>query len=181
MDNNNILYVFTDGNCKNNGRKNAKAGYSVFICDDISSPFYKFNKSECLSQTIINTNNIAELTAFKNAFDIIINNKDTFIKNNKKEIIICSDSMYSINCIEIWTNKWIKNGWKSSTGGDVKNKELIQDILNLKNLIKKDTNIKISFKHVKAHLKEPIDKKTLEWFLWYGNNKVDTNINNLLL
>jgi hypothetical protein len=29
-------------------------------------------------------------------------------------------------------------------------------------------------------MQEPNDKKSLEWIMWYGNNKVDSNINELL-
>jgi ribonuclease HI len=78
---------------------------------------------------------------------------------------------------QVPSKSWQKNGWKNSKGQEVKNKELIQDILNLKENINSD--IKICFKHVMSHTKEPSDKNSLEWLLWYGNNKVDSSINEL--
>lgn len=169
----NELYIFSDGNCKGNGKKHAKAGYSVFFSDDNDSPFHKFNKTRLVVSDP--TNNKAELSGIKYAFKTICENKELF---KDKKNIICTDSMYSINCIDKWSKAWSKNGWKNSKGQEVKNKELIQDILTLRESINQD--IKISFKHVPSHTHEPNDKNSMEWMLWYGNNKVDSNINELL-
>jgi ribonuclease HI len=169
----NNLYIFSDGNCKGNGKKYAKAGYSVFFNDKEDSPYWKFNKTRLVVSEP--TNNKAELSGIKYAFKTIYENQELF-KNNKN--IICTDSMYSINCIDKWSKSWSKNGWKNSKGQDIKNKELIQDILKLKESIHSD--VKILFKHVVSHTQEPINKNSLEWLLWYGNNKVDSNINELL-
>ncbi len=35
---------FTDGNCKNNGRSNAKGGYAVFFSDEEDSEYFHLNK-----------------------------------------------------------------------------------------------------------------------------------------
>lgn len=169
----NELYIFSDGNCKGNGKKHAKAGYSVFFTDEEESPFYKLNKTRLVVSEP--TNNKAELSGIKYIFKTIRDNQDIF---KDKKNIICTDSMYSINCIEKWSKSWIKNGWKNSKGEEVKNKELIQEILDLKQQINQD--MKIVFKHVMGHTVEPLDKNSLEWKLWYGNNKVDSNINELL-
>lgn len=169
----NELYIFSDGNCKGNGKKYAKAGYSVFFNDDADSLFYKFNKTRLVVSDP--TNNKAELSGIKYAFKTISENQELF---KDKKNIICTDSMYSINCIDKWSKSWSKNGWKNSKGQEVKNKELIQDILTLRDSINQD--IKISFKHIPSHTQEPLDKKSLEWLFWYGNNKVDSNINELL-
>lgn len=169
----NNLYIFSDGNCKGNGKKYAKAGYSVFFNDKEDSPYWKFNKTRLVVSEP--TNNKAELSGIKYAFKTIYENQELF-KNNKN--IICTDSMYSINCIDKWSKSWSKNGWKNSKGQDIKNKELIQDILKLKESIHSD--VKILFKHVVSHTQEPVNKNSIEWLLWYGNNKVDSNINELL-
>lgn len=167
------LYIFSDGNCKGNGKKHARAGYSVFFTDNIESPHYRFNKTRFVATEP--TNNKAELSGIKYAIKTISQNIDLF-KDTRN--IICTDSMYSINCIEKWSKSWIKNGWKNSKGEEVKNKELIQEIIDIKTSIPE--NIKISFKHVYGHTKEPSDKTSLEYKLWYGNNKVDSNINELM-
>ena len=172
----NELYIFSDGNCKRNGKKHAKAGYSVHFIDKNNksdeSLFSKFNKTRLLVSEP--TNNKAELSGIKYIFKCIYENQDLF---KDKKNIICTDSMYSINCIDKWSKTWIKNGWKNSKNEEVKNKELIQEICTLKDNI---NNINITFKHTQSHTKEPQDKNSLEWLLWYGNNKVDSDINELL-
>lgn len=166
------LYIFSDGNCRGNGKKNAKAGYSVFFTNDEKSQFFKFNKTKLI--TTNPTNNKAELSGIRCIFKTLNENQQLF---NNKEIVICTDSQYSISCLTKWSDAWIKNGWINSKKEPVKNKELIQNILELqKNIF----DIKVSFKHVFAHTKEPIDKTSLEYFYWLGNNTVDTSINKML-
>ena len=57
--------------------------------------------------------------------------------------------------------------------------EFDSNILKLKdNCEKKGLNIWIQ--HINSHKKEPIDKESLEWKLWFGNNKVDKMINDII-
>ena len=105
-----------------------------------------------------------------------INNYKLF--NGVKTTIIC-DSEYAIKSITEWYKKWEKNNWKNSKKEEVKNKNLIQRILKLKdNCEKKGLNIWIQ--HINSHQKEPENKETLEWRLWNGNNRVDKMINELI-
>lgn len=168
------LYVFTDGGCKKNGKSDAVAGYSVFFTDNEDSILYKFNTTKNILKDP--TNNKAELSGIKYVFQTIDENIDVF-KN--KNIVICTDSMYSINCIEKWAKNWQKNNWLNAKGEPVKNQDIIKKIISLKE--KLTDTVQIKFKHVFSHLKEPEDKSSLEYKLWYGNKKVDDNINLLLL
>lgn len=163
--NENTLYIHSDGNCKKNGKKDAVAGFSVYFANDL---FSKFNTTK-LVETNEKTNNIAELHGIHYIVNVLNDNKELFENYN---IIICTDSMYSINCRK-WSKNWIKNNWKNSKNEPVKNKELIQSILAL-------LSDKITFKHIFSHTQEPLDKNSLEWMLWNGNNICDTNINKLL-
>lgn len=165
------LYIFSDGNCRGNGKKNAKAGYSIFFTNDEKSQFFKFNKTKLI--TTDPTNNKAELSGIRCIFKTLNENQQLF---NNKEIVICTDSQYAISSLTKWSDTWIKNGWINSKKEPVKNKELIHNILELQKNI---SDIKVSFKHVFAHTKEPIDKTSLEYFFWLGNNTVDTNINKM--
>jgi len=163
------LYIFSDGNVKSNGKKNSKGGYSVYFGETL--PFSQFNT------TIINnnqpTNNKMELSGILYIFKVLSENLEIFLNIN---IVIVTDSLYSINCITKWADNWIKNDWVNSKKEPVKNKELIQKILNLHYNTR---DIEISFKHVYSHTKEPCNKDSLEWIMWYGNKKVDDNINKL--
>ena len=100
------------------------------------------------------TNQRAELYAILKSLKLINNN----IYNN---IIIYTDSQYSINCITKWIKNWIKNGWKDKNNKPIKNKDLIEPIYNICK-IKQN----IQFKHILAHT-------NLQDCHSLGNNKAD--------
>ncbi|MFJ2666049.1 ribonuclease H [Nocardia fluminea] len=43
-------------------------------------------------------------------------------------MLIESDSQYAIKCASEWITSWRRNGWRTSTGGAVKNVEVIKQI-----------------------------------------------------
>jgi ribonuclease HI len=90
---------------------------------------------------------------------------------SKFRIILYSDSEYSINCISKWAPNWERNGWQKKGGKkadrEIKNVELI------KKLYKAYTTQRIKFVHINSHLKEPSNKNSVEWRLWYGNDMAD--------
>lgn len=45
-------------------------------------------------------------------------------------ISIQTDSEFVIKCVTQWMPQWITNGWKTSKGVDVKNKELLMQLLD---------------------------------------------------
>lgn len=172
--NQNQLYVFSDGGCRSNGKRNPKAGYSIFFTDDQDSQFYDFNATRLVVTDP--TNNKAELSGIKAIYKTLYENTSLF---QDHEVIICTDSMYSINCIDKWSKSWVKNNWKNAKGEDVKNQEIIKQILEYKKSIDEKA-IKTIFRHVFSHTQEPSDKTSLQYKLWYGNNLVDENINKIL-
>lgn len=87
------------------------------------------------------TNQSAELMAIKYAL--------TFCKETS-DILIMTDSAYSINCLTVWYKSWMKNGWKNSKHEDVVNKELIKEILDIISY-RDSMEYVTSFQHVKAH------------------------------
>ena len=80
------IYVYTDGACTNNGRSNARAGFGVYFGKDDPR-----NVSEAYNGP--QTNNVAELLAIVKALTILREEID-----NGEKIIIYSDSTYSIRC-----------------------------------------------------------------------------------
>ena len=158
-DNEEVEYVFTDGSCINNGKKKSIGGYGVYFGENDNRNISKrFSSEEKV------TNNKAELKAISEAIKLF---------NKNQSYVIVSDSMYSIKSITMWSKNWIKNNWKTSSGTEVKNKELIKEIL--KNMEGKD----IIFQHVKSHKKPPKDKNSKEYFYWKGNDIVDKMANNV--
>ena len=150
------MIIYTDGACSNNQNKHIrKGGYGVFFGDNSI-----YNISAKLEGPKI-TNQVAELTACIKAIEVIINNN---IKDN--EIIIKTDSMYTINCIITWFDGWKKRGWRKADGKPVDNLELIQKLHEYM------TSYNVKFIHVRAHKNEP-PKDDITYNDWYGNMMAD--------
>ena len=126
------ISVYTDGSCHNNGFRNAKAGIGIYF-----GP----NDNRNVSEPIFGkqTNNTAELKAIIKTIEIL--KKE--IKEGKN-IMIYSDSMYSIRCATTYGRKLEIVNWKKDK--PIPNVELVK---NLYNLCKPYKNIK--FTYVKAH------------------------------
>lgn len=160
------LYVFTDGACSNNGKVGAKASWA-FVCDDPRIG----NGSSLVTDSP--TNQKAELTAIFKALERVNDFQHGF---ENEQIVICTDSMYSINCLTKWVKSWETNNWKTKNNKDVKNKIIIQDIIRLMRSIK----LPIDFKHVFSHLQEPNHQNQYEHMIWHGNDRADRLATTLL-
>lgn len=62
-----------------------------------------------------------------------------------KKFTIYSDSQYAVFSITRWSKMWAANNWLTKTGDPVKNKELLQEILQ------EMKRHKVSFQWVKGH------------------------------
>lgn len=129
------IIIFTDGSFIKRGN-NIYCGYGVYFpnneYENISRPFIKGAK----------TNQRAELYAIYKAIRRVY-------KNDKSaDILIYSDSMYSIKSLTEWIAKWKENGWKSG------NKSVMnQDIIKVIDSLISKHNGNIVFKHIRAHTK----------------------------
>lgn len=143
--------VYTDGASSNNGRACAVAGYGVFWGDNDPR-----NLSEPLEGK--QTNQRAEIMAVIRALEQSLELDGT--------LEIRTDSQYVINCADVWSKKWKKNGWKSSeTVGynkkdgkaeprykDVSNKDLLQRLVALRESREKMKGKgKVYFTYVPGH------------------------------
>lgn len=90
------------------------------------------------------TNNEMELTAIKNAVLYIKSSTNHCAFGNS--YIIYTDSQYSLSSVTTWCHQWRNNGWKNSKKEPVKNKEIIEEIMNLL-----EENPLIEIKKVKGH------------------------------
>jgi ribA/ribD-fused uncharacterized protein len=87
------------------------------------------------------TNQVAELLAIR--YTLI------FCKSIS-DLVIRSDSQYSIKSVTEWHKGWIKNGWKTSGGKSVSNLEIIQSMLALIST-RDQRGYKTTFEHVYGH------------------------------
>jgi ribonuclease HI len=130
------MRVFTDGACSHNGKPDAKAGYAVWFPDH---PEWSFAKRVPDSQS--QTNQRGELSAIHAA--VLTLEEKGYID---EDIVIYTDSDYSINCLTKWLPGWKSRGWRTSEGKDVLHRDLIEE-----------TSTKLSkfksyrFHHVRAH------------------------------
>lgn len=143
--NNNLsgkFIAYTDGSFTTrviNGNKVVFGGWAYIIIQIVNSTetIIKRNSGKVIPlDTNDPTNNRAELSAIK----FLLQDDLSF-----KISDIYSDSKYSIDCVTNWYFNWQRNGWKTSTGDDVKNRDLIEDIINLKR------SLHVSFIHVRGH------------------------------
>jgi len=123
------MLVFTDGACKNNGQPNACAGIGIYF-----GP----NDGRNVSRRITGkqTNNVAELTAIIEVYDII---KQDILSG--KDITIFSDSKYAIRCCTTYGKKCSKD-WDI----DIPNKDLVRHAYELYSQLPN-----VTFTHIEAH------------------------------
>jgi ribonuclease HI len=132
--------VYTDGSCLGNP---GPGGWGVVSVD--------FKLCDGQSNT---TNNRMEMTAIVKALE-------ECLKRGYPEVCVYTDSNYVKQGITQWVHNWKRNGWKTSSGDDVKNKELWIEIDTLRGKLRE-----VQFKWVKAHngnpLNEEVDKLARE-------------------
>ena len=121
--------IYTDGSCLGNP---GRGGWGV-VSDN-------FKLSAGQPNT---TNNQMEMTAILKALE-------ECSKRDIQEVRIFTDSNYVKNGINVWIINWKKNGWKTSTGAPVKNKELWMAIDEVRNKLRL-----VEWKWVKAHNGNP--------------------------
>ena len=131
--NENDIIIYTDGACSNNGSTSAKAGIGIHFSkrnkikfDDVSEPLL-----EIAGQKV--TNQRAELYAILKALRIT--------KEVTNNIIIYTDSEYSINCVMRWFASWVSKNIVEKK----KNVDLIRPI----HLYYRSNNFE--FRHINSH------------------------------
>ena len=130
------MRVFTDGSCTSNGRKGAKAGFAAWFPDHPS-----WSSALRVPDDQDQTNNRAELSAIQLGVKTLEDRGEIDC-----DLVIYSDSEYSINCLTSWLPGWMNRGWKTAAGKDVLHQDLIKDITSRLSKFKSHR-----FVHVKAH------------------------------
>lgn len=148
------IRIFTDGACSENP---GPGGWGAV-----------FNREENLEEICgfecETTNNRMELMAVVESLKKILKEHE---RGNIYELY--SDSAYVVNSItNKWVESWCMNGWKTTRGEDIKNKDLWLKYLKLKGKII-DKNISVEIFKVKGHsgdtFNEYVDKIAKEQVL----------------
>jgi ribonuclease HI len=157
----NIMHVFTDGACPNNGKRNANAAWgALLVSDNGYIVLDRFSGAIPLSES--QTNQRAELTALLRGLEVA--EKKLAQDASLKKIQIWSDSQYSINCASVWGPTWKSRGWKKQ-GGEIQHLDLIRV------LVEKTQNLgcKVEYKWLKGHK----GGDSQHMFPWKFNHMVD--------
>lgn len=118
-----MLYIYIDGSCRGNGKKNSQGGFGIVIFDELH------NLIDAYQEQFDNvTNNQMELKAFLKTFELL----NTKYKN--QQATIYSDSAYCINILTSWIYSWSKNNWKNNKNQTVKNLDIILSLYEYYNI-----------------------------------------------
>ena len=129
--------VYTDGACSRNGKPDARASWAFYF------PEHKtLSNADHVPETDHQTNQRGELMAITEAVKVA----EKSFPLLETDLKIYTDSMYSKNCLTTWLPAWIRNNWKTSQGGDVQHRDLIEDVSNRLARFKS-----FSITYVKAH------------------------------
>ena len=121
------VIIYTDGACSGNP---GPGGWAAIL-------IYKDIKKEISGGNIDTTNNIMEMTAVIEGLKML---------KFKCLVEVYRDSNYVVNAFnQNWIYNWLKKGWKTANGENVKNKELWQELYKLTKFHE------VSFIKVKGH------------------------------
>jgi ribonuclease HI len=195
-----ILYVVADGGCTGNGKKDAVAsyGYCIISSADIELELIKQDVSCVVGKGSmlknidksslccydgsgvvdtgdnlpVATSNRGELTAMLKAFERLE------FEGLSGDVILISDSQYSLNTVDTWCRNWLKDPVKHKIE-EKKNMDLVIKIKDsIDNWRKKH---RVTLVHVRGHGTAPVDVASTDYLYWYLNNRVDAMCQKVLL
>jgi ribonuclease HI len=169
----NDIYIFTDGSFRNN-KIFPNSGIGIYL---------GYNCNNIKEQYTNKTNNQCELIAINTAFLLIIKYWQE-LSQFGKTIKIVSDSQYAIKACSLWLFTWKKNNWKTSSGDDVKNRDIIElidknmyKIKLINTSLEENKKIKVKLIHMNSHQTPDIYDK-FKYSMWFGNYIADSLANN---
>jgi ribonuclease HI len=118
----NLVVVFVDGACRNNGTSYAQGGVGIYFGRNSG-----FNWAGHLTRgRAHSTSQRAELAAALRAIHQCeaVNDRYPSITH----FVIASDSQYLVRGITDWIYKWVNNGWTNSAGDNLANADLWSEL-----------------------------------------------------
>lgn len=137
------IRIYTDGACSGNP---GPGGWATVWCDGDKLKDHRGGEPNT-------TNNKMELLAVLEALRWICKQR----KSKSVSYEIYSDSAYVVNAItKCWLQSWRMQGWKTSSGDPVKNKEVWQQVDQTLSTIR--MQFQVSFHKVKGHAGDPMNE-----------------------
>lgn len=137
--------LYVDGACRGNGRSGPiTAGFGIYF-----GPNDSRNEAVAINDhKFAPTNQRAELSALLRGLRKIRAEAGT--SGGADEYEIFTDSSYSKNCLEKWSEKWVVNGWKNTSGAAVANRDLIEPLREVYSELRR-SGITVKITHVPGH------------------------------
>ncbi|KAF2774431.1 ribonuclease H-like protein [Teratosphaeria nubilosa] len=127
------MTFYVDGGCRGNGQPGAY-GAAAALQEDASGQISRFTRK--LEKHENPTNSRAEITAIILALETALDGSDSPAERPFLDVTIHSDSEYGVKCMNEWIHEWRRNGWVSSKGWEVKNRDLIERASSLEDQVK---------------------------------------------
>lgn len=142
------LIMYTDGGCHNTGNRKGDGSYAYLFFTDNRE--YVDVYCEFISDT---TNNRTEMAAVIEGIKHVIDLSDEY-----QHLTIVSDSGYLIKGYTdpAYLDRWVTNGWKTSTNKPVQNQDMWKELQRL------SWHVGFNFIHIRGHNKD----KNLEHAFW---------------
>ncbi|UNI23037.1 Ribonuclease H [Purpureocillium takamizusanense] len=122
------LLIYADGACINNGQANPKAGWAFVYKPGVDnhpiSVGARLESKGPFGDAAQQTSNRAELRAVLAALRFRVWSGEGFTK-----LVLATDSEYAAEGATSWARGWMRNGWKTRVGVEVKNRDLWEALL----------------------------------------------------
>jgi ribonuclease HI len=115
------IVIFTDGSSRGNP---GPGGFGAIIVEEDKV-------REIGGRENHTTNNRMELMAVIKALEFVSDPSQIKIQFDGARIVVNTDSAYVVNGITKWVYGWQKNNWKTAQDGEVLNKDLWENLVNV--------------------------------------------------
>ncbi|KAI1109829.1 hypothetical protein F5Y14DRAFT_431230 [Nemania sp. NC0429] len=129
-DNQRKALAYADGACSDNGQQNPQAAWAAVIRPPIGDnirPCMISGRLELkgpFGDETLATSNRAELRAA-----IAVLRRNDWRADGFTSVVIATDSSYLVEGATEWVRNWVRNDWKTRTGGSVQNQDLWELLL----------------------------------------------------
>lgn len=141
------LLISIDGACRRNGKPDCVSAGGVFVMH-INDTHWTTHTISCSEKE--STNQRGELIALIEALKYILEYQEN---TDDLDVVLVTDSEYLFNSLDKkWYERWAINGWKTASGGGVKNADLWKNVAELIQDCAAIPGIEIHPYHIKGHL-----------------------------
>jgi len=157
--NHKLYYLFTDGSEIKDKKtyKTLSVGWGFVFKEKVENntlnTLYKNNG--IIYDNKLANNQRAELVAILEGLNMVspylMEKRNIGDNNINNELIIYTDSEYSMKCITTWSRNWERNGWINSKNKPVKHQDVIKEILFIYRELSRKLKTNISIHHIKSH------------------------------